>query len=110
MGQLAHTPLGFGGSPPQWIPIAEGVGSACFIYVDLLPGPTGAVGQLVGEDVHGMSKWVISRSLDDFLLSLTEGLESKQVKVDVIPATQLQHWVRSADAPFKPPGFARVFG
>lgn len=61
--------------PPQWIPLAERRNPTMHLYVDLLPGPDGAVGQLVGEDVHGPAIWLEAASIRAYLTGLAEGLE-----------------------------------
>ena len=97
-------------APPAWIPVAKGIGFAGFVYVDLLPGPTGRLGQLIGEDIHGMSKWVVATSLTEYITHLSSELECGRVHVFTNRDTQQQNWRCTDGRPFVAPGFAKVFG
>jgi cell wall assembly regulator SMI1 len=68
--------------PPNWIPLAERRNPTTHLYSDLLPGPAGVAGQLVGEDVHGGPRiWLEARSLRTYLIGLADGLESGDIVV-----------------------------
>lgn len=97
-------------APPAWIRLAAGLGFAGSVYVDLLPGSTGRSGQLIGEDIHGMSKCVVASSLTEYLNHLSSALESGTVCVFTNPDTQQQDWCCKDGSPFTAPGFAKVFG
>ena len=96
--------------PPQWIPLGGCVGVPARLYIDMLPGPLGTAGQVVGQDVDSMSTFVFCSSLAEYLLYLLDGLERGIVGVISIPGTQEQDWVRNDKTPFIPPGCVGVFG
>jgi cell wall assembly regulator SMI1 len=97
-------------APSYWLPIGWRPGVAGRLHVDLLPGPTGQIGQLVGEDIHGMSKWIAANSFTGYLTHLSNELEAGRVCVFTDKHTQQQDWRCLDGRPFVAPGFAKVFG
>ena len=110
-GEWAQLPLRpWQRPPPQWVPIGRLLGEASMIHIDLLPGPLGTVGQMVGQSYSSMSTGIFASSLGAYLLYLVEGLESGAIAVNVFPHTTVQFWDRIDGAEFRPPGCVSVFG
>jgi cell wall assembly regulator SMI1 len=78
--------------PAQWIPFGEGSGRP--IFIDLLPGDSGHIGQIIGKYIPGGSgdTWVIAKSfnnhLHDLLLALEQGLLEPMSHV----GTSTEYW------------------
>jgi cell wall assembly regulator SMI1 len=81
-------------SPPCWLPIGINHSNhRAGMYLDLLPGSKGCVGQLVINDI-GMPKRLISKSFASYLRSLTAGLEGRELAYNF----DHRHWY-PVDAP-----------
>ncbi|MFO0826287.1 MAG: SMI1/KNR4 family protein [Gemmataceae bacterium] len=70
-----------------WIPIADEVGTGNYLAVDLSPGPTGTVGQVIdfGADIH--SPGVMAPGWGEFLQSYADLLETLSE-----PIQDSDHW------------------
>jgi cell wall assembly regulator SMI1 len=69
------------GRPPTWLPLGQFCDDRAFIlYVDVLPGPSGRVGQLVNFQ-HSSHSLVVP-SLSTYLEGLARSLESDQIRYD----------------------------
>ena len=78
--------------PPVWVPIARSLDEPNLIYVDMLPGPLGVPGQLVGQSTSSMSTWVVSDSLSGYLEWLLLGLKRGEIVVGTVPHAEQQHF------------------
>lgn len=92
-------------SPPSWIPLAERRNPTTHLYCDLLPGPTGMVGQLVGEDVHGPKIWLEADGFRAYFVGLTEGLERGDIVVHHDPDIGTHSWAYRDNTTYVAHGF-----
>jgi internalin A len=97
-------------APPYWIPIGVCPVEGSRLYVDLKPGPTGAIGQLVVRSFNGVGTGVLSAGFNAYLCCLLSGLETGEVVVTVLPNTSTEDWERADGSNFSPPGNKQVFG
>jgi cell wall assembly regulator SMI1 len=96
--------------PDKWIQI--GRGSETALYIDMIPGPKGTEGQLIGQSWTGGSNsiWVIASSLDTYLFDLVCGLESGQIAALTVENTENQYWGYKADGrEFAASGYKHVY-
>jgi cell wall assembly regulator SMI1 len=98
-------------TPPSWIPIGLIPSyQSCTISIDMLPGPSGKVGQIVAESIHAMSKGIFANNIYDYFFSLAKGLRSGSIIVITNPDTQDQYWGYTSGNRFLAPGDRDVFG
>lgn len=91
--------------PPQWIPIAERTNPTMCLYADLLPGPKGHPGQIVGEDVHGPAIWLESTGLTEYLAGLANGLERGELVASRDAETGRRFWANATGSPYRATGY-----
>ena len=68
-----HIKLGY--VNPGWVPIFHG-GSGNYLGVDLDPGPTGTIGQIINFGRDDEDKFVLADSLESFLTQCIDKIES----------------------------------
>jgi cell wall assembly regulator SMI1 len=96
--------------PKEWIPLAQGSGRP--IFIDLLPGNTGTLGQIIGQYVHSGSgdTWVVASSFRNYLLELLTGLESGSLIPMNEVGTNLYYWGNTkTNEPFQATSFLSVY-
>lgn len=93
--------------PPSWFPLAQRRNPTMDLYCDVLPGPAGVAGQLVGEDVHGQAIWLEASSMSAYLTGLLEGLEQGRVVPYRDPDTGDHSWVYRDGLTFTADGYSR---
>jgi cell wall assembly regulator SMI1 len=89
-------------TPPSCIPVGRFVGGSSRLFVDVLPGPAGAAGQIVLDDV-GRRIW--ANGWFAYLGELTLGLEAGLIQMYPDPNTGQSYWrVISTELDFRAPG------
>ncbi len=68
--------------PPTWLPVGRRWWNS-WLYVDLLPGPQGCVGQLV-QHTTAMGQEVIAPSISAYFSDFLDALENKKLNYDLI--------------------------
>lgn len=67
---------------PMWLPIASD-GSGSFLLLDLAPGDTGIVGQIITWDIDSNKSYVIAQSFQELLLTIIpQALRDGELEVD----------------------------
>jgi cell wall assembly regulator SMI1 len=74
-------------APPTWLPISR-QGHQSHVYIDLLPGPKGQVGQLLDHHIQGDSQ-LIATSFECYLTIFAAALEHGHLEYD----RNHQQWV-----------------
>jgi internalin A len=99
------------GPPTYWVPVGKCYHCAIDIYADLMPGPTGRVGQLVIQNIHGMSTGVLADSWTSYVEWLINGLENRTLNMVTQPDSSIRRWGSTKGEEIaKPKGGACVFG
>jgi cell wall assembly regulator SMI1 len=96
--------------PKQWIPFGEGSGRP--IFIDLLPGNSGHIGQIIGQYIHGGSgdTWVIASSFNNHLNDLLSGLEQGRLEPMNHVGTTTGYWGnRKTKEVFKSASYLSVY-
>lgn len=91
--------------PPSWLPLGQYVGLAERIFVDMLPGPVGRVGQIILVN-PAARRGIEAASWGAYLAALTEGLEQGLVEMTTGDSVPYPRWtVIATGQPFQAPGF-----
>jgi cell wall assembly regulator SMI1 len=92
--------------PRSWLPIGGWPNLGITLFVDLLPGPKGCVGQLLAYDHHSVYSCTrLADSLSTYLTDLEQGLATGQIVAAQDPETQNWGWRTKDGQPFRARGY-----
>jgi internalin A len=92
--------------PPSWIPFGNWTNRSVTISMDVLPGPSGQLGQLLVHDYDDFYSCTrLANSLSTYLTDLEQGLATGQIVAAQDSETQNWGWRTKDGQPFRARGY-----